>query len=326
MDHDFQMTRRQLLTGSLAVGAMSLEKPAFAQGAWPSRTVRLLVGYPPGGSIDALARIVAAELATALGQTVIVENRPGASSNIAASEVARAAPDGLTLLVSSTSVITANPSLYKSNFDAATDLVPITSIGRSAIYVVARSTLPANDIKELVALSRSGGLTFGSAGTGTQPHLAGELLKMKAGIQATHAPYKGSAPAIQDLIGNQIDYMLDPGIALPYIQAGKAKLLGVISAKRSPFFPHVATVGEQGVAGTDVDIWYGIWAPKDTPGDIIARISSSLLSAMKKESLKDRFAKVSAEPDVVSGEQFRGLIAKEQEVFSQLIRRLGITV
>lgn len=325
MVHDLPISRRRLLGVSTALGAMALTHPVHAQAGWPSRNIRLLVGYPPGGSIDALARIVAAELSAALGQTVIVDNRPGASSNIAASEAARAAPDGHTLLVSSTSVITANPLLYKSSFDAATDLVPVNSIGRSAVYVVARASLPVKDIQGLVALSKKGGLTFGSAGAGTPPHLAGELLKFKAGIEATHVPYKGSAPAIQDLLGNQIDYMLDPGIALPYIQTGKVKLLGVLSETRSPFFPQTPTVSEQGVAGTDMDFWYGIWAPKGTPSDAMARLSASLQLAMKKDSVKEQFAKVSAEPDVLNSEAFRGAISKEREVYSQLIRQLGIT-
>lgn len=324
MDNKFQLKRRQLLAGSAALGAIALMKPSFAQNAWPSRPVRLVVGYPPGGSVDVLARIVASELGPVLGQTVVVENRPGASSNIAASETARASPDGHTLLVSSTSVVTANPSLYRSDFDASSDLVAIDSIGRSAIFVVARNSLPADDIPGLVELSKKSSLTFGSAGIGTQPHLAGELLRISSGIRATHVPYKGSAPALQDLMGEHIDYMLDPGSALPYIQSGRVKLLGVISAQRSPFFPDVPTVSEQGVTGTDIDIWYGIWAPKGIPDNTVKKLGNALQLIMQKTSVKEQFANASAQTDVVGGDQFRSTIAREKQVFSQLIQQLGI--
>jgi len=319
--------RRAVPAITLAIGALALTPAASAQNAWPSKPIRLLVGYPPGGSIDLIARIVASELVPALGQPVVVENRPGASGNVAAAEVVRAAPDGYTFLVSSTTVETANPSLYKANFQPSSDLMAVNSVGRGAIYLVARPGLEANDVKDLIALAKAnpGKLSFGSPGTGTQPHLAGELLKMNAGIQATHIPYKGSAPAIQDLMSNQIDFMLDPGIALPYIQAGKVKLLAVLSAKRSPYFPQVQTTAEQGVQGSEVDIWYGIWAPKGTPKDIVARLSSELQRAMAHATVIERLAKVNAEPAVIGDTAFRKLISQEGDVFSRLIRELGIT-
>lgn len=327
MLHRIAFVRRVVPAIVMAIGAVALTATASAQGAWPNKPIRMLVGYPPGGSIDLIARIVASELVTALGQPVVVENRPGASGNVAAAEVVRAAPDGYTFLVSSTTVETANPSLYKANFQPSSDLMPVNSVGRGAIYLVGRPGLEANDVKGLIALAKAnpGKLSYGSPGTGTQPHLAGELLKMNAGIQATHIPYKGSAPAIQDLMSNQIDFMLDPGIALPYIQAGKVKLLAVLSAKRSPYFPQVQTTAEQGVQGSEVDIWYGIWAPKGTPKEVMARLSSELQRALEQATVKERFAKVNAEPVVIGDTAFRKLISQEGDVFSRLIRELGIT-
>lgn len=323
----FSFRRRALLAAAAACSALAPLAAASAQDNWPTKPIRLLVGYPPGGSIDVIARTVAAELSPALGQPVVVENKPGASSNLAAGEVVRATPDGYTLLVSSTSVETANPFLYKASFSPSSDLVPVGSVARGDIYLIARPGLPANNVKELIALARDkpGTLTYGTPGTGTQPHLAGELFGMNAGIRITHVPYRGSAPALQDLMGSQIDVMLDPGIALPYIRAGKVKLLAVLSSKRSPQFPDVPTASEQGVKGAEVDIWYGVWAPKGTPSAVLERLNAALQRTMGHASVRESFANIGAEPEVFAEPAFRQVISRESAVFSRLIRELGIT-
>lgn len=312
---------------AVAAGTCLLAHSAWAQSSWPNKPIRLLVGFPPGGTVDVMARIVAEQLSPLLGQPVVVENKPGASGNMAASNVVSSTPDGYTLLVSSTSVETANPSLFKTNFQMSEDLVAINTVGRAAIYLVGKPDLKANDVKDLIALAKSQpqALSYGSAGTGTQLHLAGEIFKQSAGFQASHIPYRGAAPAIQDVMGGQIDFVLDPGIALPYINGGKVKLLGVLSSKRSPFFPQVPTLAEQGVPGAELDIWFGMWAPKNTPKDVIARLQKELPRAMEAAIVRERYAMVGAEPSVIGEAAFRKLLTSEREVFSRIIKERGIT-
>lgn len=319
--------KRSLRLAAVAALAVTVTTGAMGQSAWPSKPIRLLVGFPPGGTVDVMARTVAEQLSAALGQPVIVDTKPGASGNLAAGEVVRAAPDGYTLLVSSTSVETANPSLFKAPFAPATDLLPVNSIGRAAIYLIAKPNSEATDVKSLVALAkaRPGSLSYGSAGVGTQLHLAAELFKQNAGFEASHVPYKGAAPAVQDLMGGQTDFVLDPGIALPFIQANKVKLLGVLSSKRSAFFPQVPTVAEQGVPGTELDIWFGIWAPRGLPPAIADRLNRELGRVLDQPIVKERFAKFGAEPAVIGETAFKKLLVTEREVFSRLIRERNIT-
>lgn len=315
------------LTSAFAFSMCCIAGTATAQGAWPSKPIRFVVGFPPGGTVDVMARIVAEQLSPALGQPIVVENRPGASGNLAASAVVSAAGDGYTLLISSTSVETANPSLFKANFKPSDDLYPISSVGRAAMYLVGKPDLKANDVKELVALAKSSqsGLSYGSAGNGTQLHLAGELFKQNAGFQAAHVPYRGAAPAVQDVMGGQIDFVMDPGIALPYINGGKVKLLGVLSAKRSPFFPNVRTLAEQGVPGAELDIWFGMWAPKNISSDVVARIQKELPRVMASSVVRERYAMVGAEPSANGEAAFRKLLATERELFSKLIKERSIS-
>ncbi len=320
-------TQRILRFALAAAVSGTMATAALGQAAWPNKPIRLLVGFPPGGTVDVMARTLADQLTTALGQPVIVDTKPGASGNLAAGEVVKAAPDGYTLLVSSTSVETANPSLFKAPFAPATDLHPINSIGRAAIYLIAKPNFEATDVKGLVAIAkaRPGTLSYGSAGVGTQLHLAAELFKQNAGFEASHVPYKGAAPAVQDVMGGQTDFVLDPGISLPFVQAGKVKLLGVLSSRRSSFFPQVPTLAEQGIPGTELDIWFGIWAPRGTPLAIAERLNRELSRLLEQPVVRERFAKFGAEPAVIGGPAFQKLLVSEREVFSRLIRERHIT-
>lgn len=320
-------TATRLLRLVAVAGACLLAHAVGAQSSWPNKPIRFLVGFPPGGTVDVMARIVAEQLSPLLGQPIVVENKPGASGNLAAGSVVAAAPDGYTILVSSTSVETANPSLFKTSFQMSEDLVAVNTVGRAAIYLVGKPDLKAANVKELVALAKAkpDALSYGSAGTGTQLHLAGEIFKQNAGFQASHVPYRGAAPAIQDGMGGQIDFVLDPGIALPYINGGKVKLLGVLSSKRSPFFPQVPTLAEQGVPGAELDIWFGMWAPKNTPKDVIAKLQRELPRAMEAAVVRERYALVGAEPAVIGESAFRKLLTGEREVFSRIIKDRGIT-
>ena len=307
-----------------AATAVQAQSPA----PWPAKPIRIVVGFAPGGSTDVMARILAQSMGESLGQTVIIDNKPGASGNIAASEVIRANPDGHTFLIAPTSVETANPSLFKSSILPSRDLTPVGGVGKTQMYLVAKPQIDARDARELVALSRAnpGKLSYASAGAGTPPHLACELFKQATGTFITHVPYRGAAPALQDVMAGQADFVCDPGIAFPHIRTGKVKLLGVVSAKRSPFFPDVPTVGEQGFPGADLDIWFGMWAPNGTPPEVVARMNRELGKALALPATKARYGDLGAEPVPLSTPEFKSLLASEGKLLSRLIQEQKIIV
>ena len=318
--------RRALCAGLLGAALAALAGAAAAPSAWPARPIRVVVGFAPGGSTDVMARIAAQSLTESLGQPVLIDNKPGASGNIAASEVARAAADGHTFLIAPTSVETANPWLFKASVLPSRDLAPVGSIGKTQMYLVAKPQIQATDVRELVALAkaRPGSLSYASAGSGTPPHLACELFKQASGTYITHIPYRGAAPALQDVMAGQADFVCDPGIAFPHIRSGKVKLLGVVSAKRSPFFPEVPTVGEQGVQGADLDIWFGMWAPKGTPPEVLARMNRDLAKALALPSTRQRYGDLGAEPVAMETAEFRALLDREGKQLATLIREQKI--
>ena len=295
---------------------------------WPAKPIRVVVGFAPGGSTDVMSRILSQTLSESLGQPVIIDNKPGASGNIAASEVVRAAPDGHTFLIAPTSVETANPSLFKSNILPSRDLTPVASVGRTQMYLVAKPQMAAKDVRELVAMAKikPGTLSYASAGSGTPPHLACELFKQATATSITHIPYRGAAPALQDVLSGQADLVCDPGIAFPHIRTGKVKLLGIVSTKRSPFFPDVPTVGEQGFAGANLDIWFGLWAPNGTSPDIVARMNRELAKALAQPGVKSRYADLGAEPIAMDTAEFRKLLVNETAQLSALIKEQKISV
>lgn len=323
-----RLLRRSILGAFVAAAVPLMALPAHAQNVWPTKTVRVVVGFPPGGTTDVMARLISQGLGEQLGQTFIVENKPGASGNLAAGEVVKATPDGYTLLVAPTSVETANPSLFKTTFQPSKDLAPVAAIGRTAMYLVTKPGLEAKDAKELVALAKAkpGSLSYASAGAGTPPHLAAELFKQQAGIEATHIPYRGAAPALQDVMASQADYVFDPGIAFPHIRTGKVKLLGVASAQRSPFFPDMPTLAEQGIKGAELDIWFGVWAPVGVPADALAKLNAALVKVLAQPALKQRFADLGAIPEPLDTAAFRKLLDNEAKVLSALIKDRKISV
>ncbi|MEY2683454.1 MAG: hypothetical protein RJA09_598 [Pseudomonadota bacterium] len=322
-------TRRHAIAAALALAATSLPwSGAIAQAAWPSKPIRVVVGFAPGGTTDIMARLLSQSLTESLGQTVIVDNKPGASGNIAATEVIRAAPDGTTFLIAPTSVETANPHLFKSNVLPSRDLTPVAGIGRTQMYLVAKPQSTAKDARDLVAEAKAnpGKMSYASAGAGTPPHLACELFKMASGTFITHIPYRGAAPALQDVLSGQADFVCDPGIAFPHIRTNKVKLLGIVSSKRSPFFPDVPTLAEQGMPGADLDIWFGMWAPNGTPADVIARMNRELAKALSQAPVKSRYADLGAEPMGLDTAGFKELLAKEGKVLATLIKEQKINV
>ncbi len=319
--------RRALTVAAVAVLGLGTNLASHAQ-AWPSKPIRIVVGFAPGGTTDVLARLMAQNLTDTLGQTVLIDNKPGASGNIAAAEVARAAPDGYTFLIAPTSVETANPSLFKSTLLPSRDLTPVAGIGKTQMYLVTKPQLAAKDVRELVAMAKAqpGKMSYASSGAGTPPHLACELFKQATGTDIVHIPYRGAAPALQDVLSGQADFVCDPGIAFPHIRTGKVKLLGVVSEKRSPFFPDVPTVGEQGFKGANLDIWFGMWSPNGTPPEVIARVTRELTKALALPAVKSRYGDLGAEATAVDTAEFKALLANEGKVLSTLIREQKITV
>lgn len=320
--------RRQMIqAAAAAVCAFATVGAAQAQ-AWPSKPIKIVVGFAPGGTTDVMARVMAQSLTEALGQTVVVDNKPGASGNVAASEVIRAAADGHTFLIAPTSFETANPFLFKQTIAPAKDLTPIAGVGRSQMYLVVKPESTFKDAKEFVAYARAnpGKLSYSSAGAGTPPHLAGELFKKVTGVFATHIPYRGAAPALQDVMANQADYVFDPGIAFPHVRAGKVRMLAVAGAKRSSFFPEVPTLAELGFKGSELDIWFGMWAPNGTPAEVTGRMAREIAKVLTQANTKTRYESLGAEPIGLDNSEFRALLGSEAKMLSGLIKESKINI
>lgn len=319
-------SRRRLVCTAAAL--LTLAGSAAAQAPWPSKPIRFVVGFPAGGTTDVMARMVGTPLQKALGQPIVVDNKPGASGNIAAAETIKAAPDGYTLMVAPISVQTANPSLFKPALNPERDLRPVASLGYAQLYLVAKKSLPVRTAGELVALAKAspGKLSYGSGGPGTQMHLVGELFKQQAGIDTVHVPYKGAAPALQDVLAGQIDYYFDPATGFQHIREGRAKLLAVSGTKRSPFFPDAPTLTEAGVKGVELGNWFGVFAPAGTPPEILARLGSEIAKAVALPEVRQRFAELGVEAIAQDAPAFRKTIADETQVLTALIRERRIAL
>ena len=306
--------------GTLALlGAVA---PALAQQNWPTKPIRFVVGFPAGGTTDVMARVVAAPLLQALGQPVVVDNKPGASGNIAVQETIKSAPDGYTFMIAPISVQTANPYLFKPALNPERDLQPVVSVGFAQLYLVTKKDLPVKSAGELVQIAKAtpGKLTYGSGGPGTQMHLVGELFKQQANIDVVHVPYKGAAPALQDILAGQIDFYFDPATGFGHIREGRARLLAVTGSKRSPFFPDTPTLTELGIKGVELGNWFGIFAPAGTPPEILARVKTEVAKALAQPDVKRRFADLGADPIALDAAEFKSLIAAETKILSTLIR------
>ena len=324
----------RLLTGTgktlvCALAASVVSISAFAQ-AWPSGTVTVVVPWPPGGPSDIAARPMSKGLTESLKQTFVIDNRAGGGGNIGTAAVVRAKPDGHTLLITSSAPIVINPSLYKKmTFDPSKDLVPVTNLLRVPLVLVASPSVPAKNLKELIALiqSKKGQFTYASSGNGTPQHLTGELFDSVLKLGMTHAPYKGSAPAITDLLGGHVPIMFDSMIAImPHIKAGKVKVIAITSAQRSPLLPDVPTFAESGVPAIESYAWYGMFAPAGTPKDVVAKINAEAQKVMKQPE----FAKIRAETgsDYVGDtpENFGKFVQAETARWSKVVKDSGATI
>lgn len=322
----FHRGRRHALLAALL--AALVPAATLAHGAFPSKPLRMIVSFPPGGAADQIARAVSQPLQDMLGQPVVVENRAGANGNIAADFVAKQPADGHTLLMSSGGTVSINPHLYaKMPFDPVKDLTPVAAAARVLVFLeVNPARLPVNTVGEFIEHLRKnpGKLTFGSPGNGSSPHLAAEMLKAQAGVFATHIPYRGAAPAMQDLLGGQVDFMFDPGIGLQHVKAGKLKLLAVGSPQRSPQFPDVPTLDEAGLKGFDADTWFGFYAPAGTPEPVVARLNADINRILASPAFQERMAAIGAVPVAMSPQQFARRAQADSERFGALIRQRGI--
>jgi len=301
--------------------------PLSAQ-SYPTKTVRLVVPFSPGGSTDVTARILAQKLTDAWRQQVIVDNRAGAGGNIGADSVARAAPDGYTLLLATTGVMAINHKLYKSlPYDSLKDLAPVTQIGGLPLILIVHPSLPAKSVKDLVAMAKAkpGSLSFASSGVGSATHMTAELFRMMAGVDMVHVPYKGSGQAMTDLISGQVGVAFDQiTSSIGHVQSGKLRALAVTSAKRFPSVPNLPTVAEAGVAGYESVSWNGIAAPARTPREIIDRIQGEVARALQQADMKERFLKDGIEPIGSTPEQFAAHIRSERAKWEKVVDRAGI--
>ena len=293
---------------------------------WPTKPLRYIVPFPPGAFNDSLARIMASELPKALGQPVLVENRPGGNTIIGTEAAAKSPPDGYTLFGAALPFAVIQ-SLYKTPFDVTKDFAPITLAGTTPNLLVANPNVPINSVKELIAAAKAnpGGLNYASTGNGTSNHLSFELFKSMTGTSITHVPYKGSAPAVTDLIGGQVQLMFDntPNV-LPQVKAGKLKAIAVSSTKRSSLAPEVPTVDESGVPGYEVNVWFGILAPAGTPREIIARLNTEMVKIMRTPEIADRFAKAGVDVVASSPESFSDFLKSEVARWAKVVQDANI--
>ena len=302
--------------------------PVLAQD-WPAKTVKMIVPFPPGGGTDTVARPLAAKLSQLLGQQFVIENRGGAGGTIGAAVVAKAAPDGYTVLLYSVHGAVAASAYKNLSYDLEKDLLPVTTAAIFPDVLVAAKRVPAKTLPELLAYARAnpGKINCGSAGNGTSRHLACELLNVQGGISATHVPYKGTGPATNALLAGEIDYIFEAlGSASSHIRAGTVRPIAVTSLKRSPSFPDIPTANESGLAGFDVTSWYGLWVPAGTPRPIVQKLQATVAKAFEEPEMRDLWFKLGAEAGGSSPEEFRDLVARDIAKWGKVVREAKITV
>ncbi len=298
-----------------------------AQTNYPEKPIRLLVGLPPGSSVDIVARLLSQKLTESLGNPVVVENVAGAAGNIAAERVARAPADGYTLAFANQAQIVVNLSLYKLPFDPVRDFAPVSQVYVSPIILVVHNAVAAKSIQELVALARAqpGALTFATGGTGSSPHLAGALFKSMARIDIREVPYKGVVAAIPDLLGGRVTMMFSPiAVALPSVREGKLRALAVTSLKPSPVLPELPTADESGIQGFEVTSWGGLLAPAGTPATIVRKLYLESIKVIGQHDVRAKFADLGLETTGTSPDEFAALIASEIPRWARVFREAGI--
>ncbi|AOB28547.1 MULTISPECIES: Bug family tripartite tricarboxylate transporter substrate binding protein [Bordetella] len=335
--HSFvSATRRALLGGALAVAAgLSWTVPAVAQGdAFPTKPLRFVVPYPPGGPLDSMARLLAEKVRESLGQPIIVENRSGAGGNIGADLVAKAAPDGYTLVMGAVATHAINPWLFANlPYDPVKDFAPVTIVASVPnVLVMNLEFAEKNNIQNLgdllaYAKKNPGRLNYGSGGNGSAGHLSGELLKARAGIAAEHIPYQGAAPAQLALLSGQSDFMFDNlAAAAPLIKDGKVKALAVTTAKRSSLLADVPTVEEAGVKGFDLGTWFGVFTTGGTPADVVARLNKAYADAMRLPDVRQRLLTMGSEAEPMTADAFAAFVKQEMAKYQEIVKISGASL
>jgi tripartite-type tricarboxylate transporter receptor subunit TctC len=320
---------RRRFTALLAAGAAA-PSLALAQAEWkPAKPVRLIVNFPPGTSTDVIGRAIAVPLSAAFGQSVVVENRSGASGMVGAEAAVRAAPDGYTLLLSPGSVQAIVPQVTrKMPYDPVKDLVPVAAAARLALFLVTRAEMPFKDLAGLLEHARKnpGRLSYGTSGTGSSMHIASEMLNSHAGVSTLHVPYKGSAPALADLLAGNIDFVFDPGVSFEHVRAGRLRLLGVGVPRRTPLFPDAPTLHELGLKGFDVGTTKGFWAPAGTPKHVIDRYNREIGRALTVPAVIEVIRGLGAEPaPPMSPAEFGAVTWADMARFAKIIEERKIT-
>ena len=297
--------------------------------SYPEKPIRLIIAFPAGGGSDVMGRLLAARLSERLGQPFVVDNRPGAGGSIGTEGAVKSPPDGYTVLLGSTSEVSINRSLYtKLSYDPLKDLAPIGMVATTPMVLVVHPSMPVKDVKQLVAIAkaRPGQIHYGSAGSGSTTHLAAELFKSTAGIDIVHVPYKGAPPALADLTGGHVQLMFSTLPAtLPLVHANRLRPLGVSSTKRADTLPQVPTIVEAGFAGYEVEYWYGLFAPRNTPPQMLAVLTKTLGAALGTAELQSDIRKQGAEPSVLSLQQFTAFLSEDAERWRKAVKVSGAT-
>lgn len=308
------------------LGAMLVPIAALAQ-TYPAKPIRIIVPFAAGGAVDVVARVVGQRMSEQMGNPVIVEDKPGASANLGAEYVAKSAPDGYTLLLGANGLATNMTLFHHLGFDTEKDFAPIARVGYAPLVLVVEASSPIKSLKDLIAMAKAqpGALSYGSAGNGGAAHLASELLKHTAKIDVLHVPYKGGAPAMTDLMGGRISFMLNnPVEVLANIKSGRLRALAVASAKRIPMLPDVPTFAEAGLPGYTASVWWGLVAPVKTPKDIVTKLSSEAIKALDDPGVKEKLARLGAVVDPAGPEEFGRFLKEEIDKWAGVIKTAGI--
>jgi len=318
------MSPRFLFRISIAILAL-FAAPVFAADPYPTKPIRMIVGFAPGGGTDLTARPVAQKLSELLGQQVIVENRPGAAGNIATEQVARAAPDGYTILMGTIAALAINPSLYGNlKFDPEADFAPVIQVVDATNVLALHPSVPANSVRDLIALAKQKSLSAGSSGIGATGHLAIELFNVMAGVKLVHVPYKGGGPAMTDLVGGQVQLIFaTTASAIPQIKAGRIKGIAVTTAKRSALMPDLPTISEAGLAGFDANNWYGIVVPVKTPRAIIDQLNAEVTKVLNMPDVRTTLFNQGLDAAPGTPEQFGAYIRSERIKWARVIKESG---
>jgi tripartite-type tricarboxylate transporter receptor subunit TctC len=328
--NNFKFSFAAICAGFAAICVPSLTLAQAPTSAFPNKPIRFVVPYPAGGPLDVIARLLGQKVAESTKQPVVVDNKPGAGGNIGADIVAKSPADGYTLVMGAVATHAINPTLYASiPYDPVKDFAPITQVASTPNVLVVNPSVPASNVREFIAYAKAnpGKLNFGSGSTGSAGHLAGELFKAQAGVQMTHVPYKGAAPAMQDLVGGQIQLMFDNlASSLAQVKAGRVKALAVTTAKRTALAPDLPTIAESGLPDFDISTWFGVFAPAGTPKETLDRLHAEFTKALAAPDVREKMLALGAEPVGNRPEEFAAYIRAERDKYARVIKASGAKV